>query len=214
MLIKNALIAMSLVSLMAAAGCTTTDMSSSSTMAPISAYAAYNDDGFDLPRVPITQVDDKYRRQIINYTTDEAPGTIIVDTKDRLLYYVLEDGKAVRYGIGVGRDGFRWSGDAYVGRRAEWPTWYPPSAMVKRQPELKEFAGGMPPGIMNPLGARALYLYKNGNDTMFRIHGNPDWTSIGQAVSSGCIRMINQDIIDLYARVDPDKRTKVIVLPG
>ena len=211
--IRSLFLAISLTSLLAAAGCTTTN-SSSTTMAPISAYAATNDNGVDLPRVPITQVDDKYCRQIINYETDEAPGTIIVDTKQRLLYLVLEDGKAVRYGIGVGRDGFRWSGEAYIGRRAEWPTWYPPQAMIKRQPELKEYAGGMDAGIMNPLGARALYLYKNGNDTLFRIHGNPDWTSIGQAVSSGCIRMINQDIIDLYARVDPDKRTKVVVLEG
>ena len=92
-------------------------------MAPVSAYAATNDDGVDLPRVPITRVDDKYRRQIVNYETDEEPGTIIVDTKERLLYLVLEDGKAVRYGVGVGRDGFRWSGEAYIGRRAEWPTW-------------------------------------------------------------------------------------------
>lgn len=211
--IRNLFLAISLTSLLAAAGCTTTD-TSKSVMAPVSAYAATNDDGVDLPRVPITQVDDKYRRQIVNYETDEEPGTIIVDTKERLLYLVLEDGKAVRYGVGVGRDGFRWSGEAYIGRRAEWPTWYPPQAMIKRQPELKEHAGGMDAGIMNPLGARALYLYKNGNDTLFRIHGNPDWTSIGQAVSSGCIRMINQDIIDLYARVDPDKRTKVVVLQG
>ncbi|MBB4121224.1 L,D-transpeptidase [Martelella radicis] len=212
--IRTLLLALSFTGLLAVTGCTTTDGMSSGKMAPISAYAAINDEGIDLPRVPIAEVDDKYRRQVVDYETDEAPGTIVVDTKERLLYYVEEDGKAVRYGIGVGRDGFRWSGNAYIGRRAEWPTWYPPSAMVKRQPELKEFAGGMEPGIMNPLGARALYLYRNGNDTMFRIHGNPNWTSIGQAVSSGCIRMINQDIIDLYARVDPDKRTKVVVLPG
>ena len=215
MLIKKILLAFSLTGLLAAAGCTTTDSLSSRDVAPVSAYAATVDDGVSLPRVPITEVPDKYRRQIVNYETEEAPGTIIVDTKERLLYYVLEDGKAVRYGIGVGRDGFRWSGKAYVGRRAEWPTWHPPFAMIQRQPELKEYAGkGMEPGVMNPLGARALYLYRNGNDTMYRIHGNPDWTSIGQAVSSGCIRMINQDIIDLYARVDPDTRTKVVVLPG
>ncbi|TCT44717.1 lipoprotein-anchoring transpeptidase ErfK/SrfK [Martelella mediterranea] len=212
--IKHALLGLSLVGLLAAAGCTTTDGMSSGRMAPVSAYAAVKDEGVDLPRVPINEVDDKYRRQIVDYKTDEKPGTIVVDTKERLLYYVLEDGKAVRYGVGVGRDGFRWSGTAYIGRRAEWPTWYPPAAMVKRQPELKEFAGGMDAGIMNPLGARALYLYRNGNDTLYRIHGNPNWTSIGQSVSSGCIRMINQDIIDLYARVDPDKRTKVVVLPG
>lgn len=212
--IKHALLGLSLASLLAAAGCTTTDGMSSGRMAPVSAYAATNDEGIELPRIPIKEVDEKYRRQIVDYTTEEKPGTIVVDTKERLLYYVLEDGKAVRYGIGVGRDGFRWSGNAYIGRRAEWPTWYPPSAMIKRQPELKEFAGGMEPGIMNPLGARALYLYRGGNDTMYRIHGNPNWTSIGQPVSSGCIRMINQDIIDLYARVDPDKRTKVVVLPG
>ncbi|TPW28428.1 L,D-transpeptidase [Martelella alba] len=213
MYMKSAFLALSLTGLLAATGCTTTG-EPKTVMAPVSAYAATVDDGYQVPRVPIHQVPDAYHRQIVEYKTDEKPGTIIVDTKDRFLYYVLEDGKAVRYGIGVGRDGFRWSGEAYVGRRAEWPTWYPPFAMIQRQPELKEYSGGMDPGIMNPLGARALYLYRNGNDTMFRIHGNPDWTSIGQAVSSGCIRMINQDIIDLYARVDPKVRTKVIVLEG
>ena len=130
--------------------------------------------------------------------TEEKPGTITVDTKNRWLYLSMENGEAMRYDIGVGRDGFAWSGEAYVGRRAEWPTWTPPSDMLKRRPDIPHFMKG---GIDNPLGARAMYLYNAKGDTMFRIHGTNEPDTIGQAVSSGCIRLLNADVIDLYDRV-------------
>jgi lipoprotein-anchoring transpeptidase ErfK/SrfK len=138
--------------------------------------------------------------------TGESPGTIVIDTQSRYLYLVLEAGMAQRYGIGVGREGFGWSGTVTVGRKAEWPTWTPPAAMRKRQPYLPV---SMPGGPNNPLGARALYLYDGGRDTLFRIHGsNEPWT-IGHAVSSGCFRMRNEDVTELYGRVGIG--TKVIV---
>jgi lipoprotein-anchoring transpeptidase ErfK/SrfK len=142
----------------------------------------------------------QYRRQRVPYASKERPGTIIVDTSERYLYVVEGDGTATRYGVGVGRQGFSWSGRAKVGRKSEWPTWTPPATMIRRQPELKKYAGGMPGGINNPLGARALYLYDGGRDTLYRLHGTNDPSSIGQAMSSGCIRMLNDDVIDLYNR--------------
>ncbi len=151
-------------------------------------------------------VPDQFQRQVVSVETGERPGTIIVDTGARHLYYVLEGGKAIRYGIGVGREGFTWSGTVKIGRKAEWPDWRPPAEMLERQPHLPTFMAG---GPGNPLGARAMYLYDGGRDTMFRIHGtNEPWT-IGQNVSSGCIRMMNQDVTELYelAKVG----TKVIV---
>lgn len=167
-----------------------------------SEYGAVTDAGYQLPQIPISQVPRQYHRQIVSYETDERPGTIIVDTKEKFLYLVMEDGKAMRYGIGVGREGFQWSGTARVAMKREWPTWTPPAPMIKRQPELAKWAGGMPPGLSNPLGARALYLFKNGKDTRYRLHGTPEWWSIGKEVSSGCIRLLNQDIIDLYNRTE------------
>ena len=145
----------------------------------------------------------------MKYQTDEAPGTIIVDTQAKFLYYIMPDGKAMRYGIGVGREGFGWSGTARVAMKREWPTWTPPSAMIKRQPELAKFRNGMDPGLKNPLGARALYLFNKGGDTGYRLHGTPEWWTIGKAMSSGCIRLMNQDIIDLYDRAE--QGAKVIV---
>jgi lipoprotein-anchoring transpeptidase ErfK/SrfK len=130
--------------------------------------------------------------------TSEKPGTITVDTKNRWLYLSMDGGQAMRYDIGVGRDGFAWSGEAYIGRRAEWPTWTPPADMLKRRPDIPHFMKG---GIDNPLGARAMYLYNAKGDTMFRIHGTNEPDTIGQAVSSGCIRLLNADVIDLYDRV-------------
>ena len=136
-----------------------------------------------------------------------AAGTITIDTRSRALFYSLGDGRAIRYGVGVGREGFSWRGRAQVGRKTAWPSWTPPAAMLKRRPDLPRFMEG---GIDNPLGARAIYLYQGKNDTLFRIHGtNEPWT-IGQAVSSGCIRMLNDDVADLYTRVRVGAR--VIVL--
>src|SRR3989475_11837107 len=160
------------------------------------AYANPQEDASD-PR-------DELRRQIVNYRSSEAPGTIIIDTPNTYLYLVLGGGKAMRYGIGVGREGFTWSGVKTIERKTEWPDWIPPAEMVERQPYLPRFVAG---GPGNPLGARAMYLA----GTMYRIHGTNQPSSIGTRVSSGCIRMVNDDVIDLYSRVDVG--TKVVVLP-
>jgi len=144
------------------------------------------------------------RRQLVNYSTNAAPGTVVIDTAQTYLYYVLSDGKAIRYGIGVGREGFTWSGVERVTRKAEWPDWIPPAEMIVRQPYLARFTAG---GEGNPLGARAIYL----GNTMYRIHGTNMPATIGTNVSSGCIRLLNADVIDLYRRVNVG--TKVIVLP-
>jgi lipoprotein-anchoring transpeptidase ErfK/SrfK len=150
------------------------------------------------------EVPSRLRRQIVAYPTREAPGTIVIDTPNTYLYYVLGNGQAVRYGIGVGRDGFRWSGTQRVARKAEWPDWHPPAEMVARQPYLPRFMAG---GPSNPLGARALYL----GNSIYRIHGTNSPSTIGGRVSSGCIRMLNDDVVDLYGRVKVG--TKVVVLP-
>ncbi len=152
----------------------------------------------------LTEVPTQLRRQVVEDPTGEAPGTVVIDTAHTYLYAVLGAGKAVRYGIGVGREGFTWSGVRAVERKAEWPDWIPPSEMISRQPYLPRFVAG---GPGNPLGARALYL----SGTLYRIHGTNQPSSIGHHVSSGCIRMTNADVIDLYNRVQVG--TKVVVLP-
>jgi lipoprotein-anchoring transpeptidase ErfK/SrfK len=174
------------------------------------AYLATADNGFEVPAVPIEQVPEAYRRQIVGYETDQAPGTIIINPAQRVLYFVISPTKAIRYGIAVGRDGFEWSGEALITERKTWPTWTPPPEMIERKPELEEFKDGQPGGPTNPLGARALYLTTNGVDYGYRIHGTPEWNSIGSNASSGCIRMINQDVMDLYNRVP--NGSKVIVM--
>jgi lipoprotein-anchoring transpeptidase ErfK/SrfK len=146
----------------------------------------------------------RLRRQVVSYATREAPGTIIIDTPNTYLYYVLGSGKAVRYGIGVGRDGFTWSGVQSITKKAEWPDWTPPAEMIARQPYLPRYMAG---GPGNPLGARAMYL----GGTVYRIHGTNAPGTIGTHVSSGCIRLTNEDVSDLYSRVNVG--TKVIVLP-
>lgn len=146
-------------------------------------------------------------KRIVDYDTSHPAGTIIVDTRKRKLYFVLEDGQAIRYGVGVGRQGFSWAGSAYIAHKAEWPAWSPPEAMRKRQPELPVFMEG---GPNNPLGARALYLFQGGRDTLYRIHGTSEPHTIGLAVSSGCIRMLNEEVIDLYGRVRIGARVVVI----
>jgi lipoprotein-anchoring transpeptidase ErfK/SrfK len=146
---------------------------------------------------------DRLRRQIVNFDTREAPGTIIIDTGNTYLYYVLGGGQAIRYGVGVGRAGFTWAGVQSISRKAEWPDWYPPSEMIARQPYLPRFVAG---GPGNPLGARAMYL----GSSEYRIHGTNDPTTIGKFVSSGCIRLTNEDVSDLFSRVNVG--TKVVVL--
>jgi len=176
-------------------------------------YASVNDGDFTLPAIPYQQVPPQFLRQIVDDPTGEIPGTVVVDTSRRFLYLVRKNGKAIRYGVGIGRDGFSWSGRALIHYKKPWPRWYPPPEMIARRPELEPYSGangGMAPGLKNPLGARALYIFKDGRDTLYRLHGNPEWWSIGKAVSSGCVRLMNQDIIDLYERV-PDK-TPILVI--
>ncbi len=173
-------------------------------------YAAVPDKKFDIPAVDVTKVDPKYFRKIVDYDSKEAAGTIVVDPANYYVYRIEGNGKATRYGANVGRDGFRWNGDAYIGRKAEWPVWTPPKEMIKRQPEAAKYAGGMAPGLDNPLGARTLYLYKNGVYTVFTIYSTSDPETIGSGITSGCIGLLTQDMIDLYSRTPVN--TKVIVL--
>jgi lipoprotein-anchoring transpeptidase ErfK/SrfK len=151
-----------------------------------------------------TEMPARLKRQIVSYPTREAPGTVIIDTPNTYLYYVLGGGQAIRYGIGVGRDGFTWSGTQSITKKAEWPNWTPPAEMIARQPYLPRYMAG---GPGNPLGARAMYL----GGTVYRIHGTNAPGTIGTHVSSGCIRLTNEDVADLYSRVNVG--TKVIVLP-
>ncbi|QPC95046.1 L,D-transpeptidase family protein [Mesorhizobium sp. INR15] len=173
-------------------------------------YAGTDDGGHTLPAIPFTKVDQKFLRQMVDDPTGEKPGTIVVNTTDKYLYWVLKDGKAMRYGVGLGRQGYSWKGRAIVQWKRKWPTWTPPSAMIGRDPKLEKWRQGMPPGISNPLGSRALYIFKDGNDTLYRIHGSPDWKSIGKSASSGCVRMFNQDVMDLYERV-PSKTPLLVI---
>jgi len=147
---------------------------------------------------------ERLRRAVVAFGTTEAPGTIIIDTGNTTLYYVLGQGRAIRYGVGVGRDGFTWAGVQTVSRKAEWPDWHPPAEMIARQPYLPRFMAG---GPGNPLGARAMYL----GTSQYRIHGTNDPSTIGKFVSSGCVRLINEDVTDLFSRVDVG--TRVVVLP-
>ena len=156
------------------------------------------------------QPPEAFRMQVVRFRTAEKPGTIIIDGNQHYLYLVQLGGQAIRYGIGVGRDGFGWAGIVRVGRMAEWPTWTPPAEMVERDEKARKWAGGMPGGPDNPLGARALYLYEGDEDTIYRIHGTPEPWTIGLDVSSGCIRMRNDDITDLHSRIEVG--AKVIVL--
>lgn len=176
-------------------------------------YEARIDNAFPVVAVPIEKMDKRFLRQEVRYRTSHKPGTIVVDTGARHLYLVQPGGKAIRYGIGVGKAGFAWSGSAHIGWKQQWPKWTPPEEMIQRRPELRKWSadnGGMQGGPSNPLGARALYLMKDGKDTLYRLHGTPQWNSIGTAASSGCIRLINQDVIDLYKRVP--QGTKVVVI--
>ncbi|MDP1584777.1 MAG: L,D-transpeptidase [Bradyrhizobium sp.] len=165
---------------------------------PVQAQPSDEDEG------TVREMPARFKRQVVNYATREAPGTIIIDTPNTYLYYVLGGGQAIRYGIGVGREGFTWSGVQTVTRKAEWPDWTPPPEMIARQPYLPRYMAG---GPGNPLGARALYL----GGTIYRIHGTNAPHTIGTHVSSGCLRLTNEDVTDLYSRVNVG--TKVIVLP-
>jgi lipoprotein-anchoring transpeptidase ErfK/SrfK len=169
-----------------------------------------SEEPFPISEEQVRQVPKKFRRRMVNVSLGYPPGTIVIDTAGKYLYLIVKGGKAMRYGIGVGRQGFSWAGRAIIRRKAKWPTWTPPAAMVARDEFAAKWAGGMPGGPANPLGARALYLYKGNRDTLYRIHGTTVPSSIGRAVSSGCIRMLNADVADLYDRVPLG--TEVVVL--
>ena len=176
-------------------------------------YDAVTTEPFRVPSVSLNDLKPQFMRQYVDDPTGQPPGTIVVDPANHFLYLVQQDGKALRYGVGVGRDGMEWSGTANVAYKREWPRWTPTRDMIARNPETySKWASGMSGGETNPLGARALYLFQGNKDTLYRIHGTNEPWSIGESMSSGCIRMMNQDIIDLYRRVP--KGAKVVVLPA
>src|SRR5918993_1261457 len=192
------------------AGCVTSDGMSLAEASRV--YGPVPDEKFPIPAVDVSKVDPKYYRRTVRYDTKEAPGTIIVDPGNYYVYRIEDDGSATRYGANVGRDGFRWSGDAYVGRKGEWATWTPPKEMIRRQPEAAKWARGMPGGLDNPLGARTLYLYQNGAYTLYTIYASLDAESIGTGITSGCVGLLTQDMMHLYSRTPV--KTKVVVLPA
>ena len=194
------------LSALALAGCSST----SGPVAPptpqfdpfyVNMYSAVQDGGHYIPAVDLGYVDPAFYRRVVPDPTGERPGTIHIDTAAHYLYLVREGGQAIRYGVGLGREGFGWSGRGVIQFKRQWPTWTPPAAMIEREPELEQWRHGQPGGIDNPLGARALYIFQNGRDTLYRIHGTPEPWTIGKNVSSGCVRLMNQDIIDLFSRV-------------
>lgn len=178
----------------------------------VSMYSAVQGEPHPIAGVNLRRVDSRWWRQEVVYPTSQRPGTIVVDTQAHHLYLVQPGGTALRYGIGVGKDeALQFKGNATIGRKAAWPTWTPTANMIRREPDrYGPYAGGLPGGPANPLGPRALYLYKGGRDTYFRIHGTVEPYTIGTNVSSGCIRLMNQDIIDLYSRIPSG--TRVVVL--
>jgi lipoprotein-anchoring transpeptidase ErfK/SrfK len=159
---------------------------------------AIPDKPHNIPLVDRRKMEAKYARQTVEYKGPEKAGSIVVDIDERMLYLVQPEGRAIHYGVGVGRQGFSWKGIASVGRKGVWPNWSPTKTMVGIKPELPRYVEA---GLENPLGARALYLHQNGADTLFRIHGTNEPWSIGEQVSSGCVRMLNEDVADLYERV-------------
>ena len=180
----------------------------------VSNYGPIEDGGYQIPAINPKRVNPKFFRQEVADPTGEAPGTIVIDTTNRFAYLTEGNGRAMRYGIGVGREGFAWSGRAKVQWKRKWPRWTPPNEMIDRQPELEPYRNvGMDPGLMNPLGARALYLFQDGKDTLYRLHGTPQYWTIGTAASSGCVRFMNHDIIDLYDRA-PDGAPVLVIQNG
>jgi lipoprotein-anchoring transpeptidase ErfK/SrfK len=175
-------------------------------------YAALPNERFPIPAVDVSLVDSRYLRQTVRYDSTEPVGTIVVDTPNYFVYRVEADGLATRYGASVGAAAFLWSGEAYIGRKAEWPIWTPTPAQIGRDPSLVQYAGGMQPGLDNPLGARALYLYQNGAYTLYTIYGTVHTQLIGANFGSGCIGLLSQDIIHLFEQTPVG--TNVIVLPA
>ena len=192
------------------AGCATTDDLMLAEAAKT--YGPMPGEKFPIPGVDLKKLDPKYFRRTVQYASNEAPGTIIVDPAHYYVYRIEGGGSATRYGANVGRAGFLWNGDAYVGRKSEWATWTPPKEMIQRQPEAAKYAAGMPGGLDNPLGARTLHLYKDGRYTLFTIYASSVPESIGTGITSGCVGLLSQDMIDLYNRTPV--KTKVVVLPA
>ncbi len=199
------------------AGCATAQRSGNT--APISnpklaaMYGPRPNERFPIPAADISQVPSKYYRAEVDAPEGIPAGAVYVDTKNFYLYLVGNNKKALRYGVGLGRAGYEWQGTGVIAWKRKWPTWTPPAHMIERIPSLEKYSaanGGMPAGLRNPLGARALYIFQNGKDTLYRLHGTPEEFSIGKAVSSGCVRLLNQDVIDLYPRVPSG--TKIIVV--
>lgn len=165
------------------------------------------DNGFSYRKTNFSKIDPRWRRQLVRYYSDEPQGTLVVDTRNHFLYLIFENKTALRYGVGVGKEGFQWFGRARIDRKAMWPGWTPPPEMLKRRPDLPRFMAGGPD---NPLGPRALYLYRDGRDLGYRLHGTVEPWSIGSDASSGCIRLFPEDIVDLYQRCP--QGTLVLVL--
>jgi lipoprotein-anchoring transpeptidase ErfK/SrfK len=177
-------------------------------------YASIDTEPFPVPAVDLSRVEPQFLRREVAYRTDERPGTIVVDPAALYAYLVMEDGRALRYGVGVGKEeAFNFQGEATIARKADWPGWRPTDNMIAREPErYGPLRDGLPGGSGNPLGPRALYLYRDGQDTYYRLHGTVEPWTIGTMVSSGCVRLLNQDIIDLHRLVPVG--TKVVVLPA
>tara|TARA_A100001391_G_scaffold205466_1_gene207545 strand:- start:9507 stop:10127 length:621 start_codon:yes stop_codon:yes gene_type:complete len=167
----------------------------------VAMYASLPEEKFPVPPVDLRYLDQRFYRRRVGYLTPEEPGTIVVDTATYYLYHVEDGGTAMRYGAGLGRAGFAWSGRGRIAYSREWPVWTPPQEMIERQPELEKWSNGQPPGLDNPLGARALYIHQGSRDTLYRIHGTGEAWTIGRAVSSGCVRLLHHDVIHLADRV-------------
>ncbi|GGA46355.1 L,D-transpeptidase [Pelagibacterium lentulum] len=196
------------LSALALAGCATTNMEPTPVPAQpqfdpfyVNMYGPLPNERHPVPAVDLRHLKPEYYRRVVDDPTGERPGTLVVDTASRYLYLVRENRQAIRYGVGIGRAGFSWSGRGYIQYKREWPTWTPPAEMIAREPHLEEWRNGQPGGLDNPLGARALYIFENGRDTIYRVHGSGEAWTIGDAVSSGCVRLLHQDVIDLYGRV-------------
>ncbi len=173
-------------------------------------YAARADGERMLAGIDTARIDSEMLRTRVPYATDEAPGTVVIDSADHHLYLVEPEGMATRYGVAIGKEGFGWTGTGTIARTARWPRWTPPAEMIARDPSLARWADGMPGGTDNPLGARALYIYFGEQDSGYRIHGTNAPSSIGRSASSGCFRMLNQDAIDLYDRIERGARVVVL----
>jgi lipoprotein-anchoring transpeptidase ErfK/SrfK len=187
-------------------------------LSPTHVYGPVTTEPFPIPAVKLANIAPTFLRQTVDYVSPEPSGTIVIDPGAHYLYLIEPSGRARRYGVGVGREGFGWSGVATINNKQEWPDWYPPKEMLERQPEIKKEMSqlqsglGMAGGPHNPLGARAMYLWQNNKDTLYRVHGTIEPWTIGKNVSSGCIRMINQDVIDLYQRTPIGTKVRVLAL--